>query len=362
MRWQVAVDEIETPALVVDLDVMERNIAALAAVILGAGKAWRPHFKSLRAIEIARRAIAAGATGLTCATSDEAEFLVAAGVDDILIANQIVSTAKLLRLARLCRKARIMVAADSAEQIDAMASAAAAAGTRLGVLIEMDIGLGRSGVRFESDVVALAQKSARSPQLCFMGLMGWEGHACAIEDGDAKQTAVGTALARLADARSALAAAGLPPSVVSAGGSGSFRQAVAAGSVTEIQAGGAILGDLLQQDLYRTGLDCALTVHATVTSQPAASRAICDAGFKALSAEYFSPRIASPAGLPPHRIELSAEHGTITFDAPCLGPRVGDRVVFLVGYADSTTFRHSRMHARRGDRIEAVWPLFRPGA
>ncbi|MBX6773282.1 MAG: alanine racemase, partial [Chloroflexi bacterium] len=182
--------ELDTPALCVDLDVMDRNIRKMAGRIIGAGKNWRPHTKGQKVPAIAHKEIAAGAIGVTCAKLGEAEVMAGAGIRDILIANQIVGREKIARLVGLQRHADVMVAIDSPENAREISDAATAMGVTVRVLVEVDVGLHRAGVEPGEPALRLSEYAAALPGLRYSGLMAWEAHATTILDPEKKREVI----------------------------------------------------------------------------------------------------------------------------------------------------------------------------
>jgi D-serine deaminase-like pyridoxal phosphate-dependent protein len=351
--------ELDTPALIVDLDVMEANIAAIAGACRAAGVGWRPHFKGIKVPAISLKAIAAGAIGITCAKLGEAEIAAAAGIRDILIANQIVTPRKIARLAQLRRSADVMVAVDDAGNVDALGAAAAAAGVRLRVLIEVDIGMHRAGVSPGAAVVALARRIAATDGLVFAGIMGWEAQAVGIADPAEKERVVRVAIAELAASARACAEAGLPCGIVSCGGTGTIRYTMHQPGVTEIQAGGGMLSDMRYTTSMNAGLPHALTILASVTSRPTPTRIICDAGRKTMSADGIDPK---PLGLGAIvKLGFSAEHATIELAEPAARPAIADTVEFVAGYGDTTVHLHDTLYGVRGGVVETEWAVLARG-
>jgi len=351
----IAVADLDTPALLVDLDVMEGNIARVAATCREAGVAWRPHIKGQKTPEIVLKEIAAGAIGATCAKLGEAEVMVAAGIKDILIANQIVGASKIARLMALLDSGDVKVAVDSVANADALGAAAAASGRTLGVIIEVNTGMNRAGVEPGEATVALARHIAATKGLALRGVMGWEAHTVAIADAAEKETAIAAAIAKLVATAEAIRAAGMAVDIVSCGGTGSFPTCARQPGVTEIQAGGAIFSDVLYRRRFNLDFPQALTLLATVTSRPTPTRIILDAGKKAMSSDGAVPE---PLGLPPSKpVALSAEHTTVVLEQPSETPRIGDKVQFVVGYSDTTVHLHERIHGVRNGRVEAVWAV-----
>lgn len=349
-------DDLDTPALCLDLDVMEENMRRITAACRAADVAWRPHVKGHRSGWIGAREIAAGAGGLTCAKLGEAELMAAAGACDLLIANFVVGPRKLARLLELSRTADPIVTVDHADQLLPIAAAFAEAGTSVRAVIEVDIGLGRAGVQPGEDALRLARRATALDGVRLVGVMGYEGHLLTIADPDEKQARVHEALDRLVATKQLLETDGIPCPIVSCSGSGSFQIALTHPGVTEVQAGGAILMDVFyRDDCGVTGLDDALTVLTTVVGRPAPERAIVDAGRKALNVEIAMPRVRGRPGVEFER--LSAEHGQLKV-APDAGPlRIGDRLEVVPGYADLTVVLHDRFYGFRDGRLAEVLPI-----
>jgi D-serine deaminase-like pyridoxal phosphate-dependent protein len=344
---------LETPALLVDLDVMDANIARIAETCRRHGVGWRPHIKAHKTPEIARRQLAAGAFGITCAKLGEAEVMAEAGITEILIANQIVGAGKVQRLIQLLERAPVIVAVDSLANIAGLAEAVAGGGRELRLVVEVNIGMNRAGVAPGPPVVALADAIAQHRGLRFAGVMGWESHAVAIADPGEKERVVAEAIARLVASAEDCRRAGHDAPIVSCGGTGTFPYCVRQPGVTEVQVGGAIFSDMHYRTHYHLDFPCALTLLATVTSRPTPARIVLDAGKKAMSGDAALPE---PQGLPAVRsLRLSAEHTTIELESPSLTPKVGDRLELIVGYSDTTVHLHEEIVGLRGGRVEAVW-------
>jgi D-serine deaminase-like pyridoxal phosphate-dependent protein len=351
------VADLDTPALLVDLDALERNVATMRRVIVSeAGVGWRPHTKGIKTPALARRLLDAGAFGVTCAKLGEAEVLAAAGIRDILIANEIVGPVKMRRLAALARQADPIVAVDCDAHLVALDGAAREAGVSLRVVIEVNIAMNRAGVEPGEPVVELARRVVERGGLRLAGLMGWEGGRLAgIPDPVQKRQAIEAAVGRLTASAATCRAAGLPVDIVSCGGTGTYWISARLPGVTEIQAGGGIFGDIHYRKDYGVEHEYALTILTTVVSRPTATRLVCDAGWKSIAVY---PTMPEPLGLGPvTRVALSAEHATVELAEPAEVPRVGDRVTFVPGYTDSTVFLHDEVHAVRDGRVEATWPI-----
>jgi D-serine deaminase-like pyridoxal phosphate-dependent protein len=349
---------LDTPVLVVDLDAMDRNIQRMVRYLKEAGVAWRPHTKGVKVPAIAHRELEAGAIGITCAKLSEAEVMAAAGIRDILVANEVIGPQKIARLVNLCRQADVIVCVDAIENAEALSAAAAAKGVVLRVLVEVNLGLNRCGVEPGTPAVRLSQKVAALPSLHYTGLMGWEGHLASKPPSDEKRQACKDAVTRLVASADACRAAGLEVSIVSCGGTGTYQNSARVPGVTEVQAGGGVFGDVAYR---KWGVDheCALTVLATVISRPTPTRVVFDAGRKAMGREVALPEPKTLVGAGPLR--LSAEHGDFEFPEPRSEPGVGDRVEFVVGYGDTTVCLHDELIGVREGRVEVVWPILGRG-
>lgn len=356
-----AVDELDTPALCIDLDVLESNIQRMAALCREAGVGWRPHTKAVKTPEIARREIAAGAIGVTCAKLGEAEVMAEGGIRDILVANQIYGPPKMRRLAEVCRKADLIVAVDHEDQVRPMSQAVYAAGVKLRMIVEIDIGLKRSGVLPGDAAVRLGQFIAGQPGLELAGIMGYEGHLLTIADPSEKAKRIREALAVLVACRDDFLGAGLPCPIVSAGGTGSYKYTLTCPGVTEVQAGGLIFMDAFYR--HKCGVQefgHSLKLLCTVVSRPAPERAIIDAGRKSVHADHHAPLVVGRE----HDIRvtrLSAEHGELELSESARNLKIGDRLELIPGYSDMTNVLHNEFYGIRQGRLEVIWPLLARG-
>ena len=355
----LTLEELDTPALLLDLEAMAGNIATMAGRLRARGVAWRPHAKAFKCPAIAHQLRKAGAIGVTVAKVSEAEVMAAAGIDDILIAHLVVGASKAERLAALQHHADVKVTVDHADHLAPLSAAATRHGVTIGVLVDIDLGMKRCGVATPAAAVALGRLVSATPGLRFEGLMGYEGHTLMIADPAAKQAAIGEAIGRLLEARGAVEDSGLPCRIISAGGTGSYQYTADIPGLTEIQAGGGIFAcNYYTQVCHVVGHTPALTLLATVVSRPAADRAILDIGRKSVS-DY-----RTPPTLPKHPgcsvIGLSAEHATVEV-APGADLKIGDRLSVIPGYSDFTFVLHNRVLGHRGGRVETTWDLLGRG-
>ena len=354
-----AKQSLDTPALLVELDLLDANIARIAAACARHGVRWRPHIKGQKIPQIVRRELAAGAQGITCAKLGEAEVMADAGIDDILVANQVTGAAKIERLMRLLKRATVTVAVDDAENVATLSTAAQAHGVVLPVVLEIEVGMNRAGVQPGAPAVALAERVHRSKGLAFQGVMAWEGHTARIDDQAEKARKVREAVALLTGTADAIRAAGIPVAIVSCGGTGTYLLSTAIPGVTEIQAGGGVFSDVAYRTQYHVDHPCALTILTTVTSRPTPTRIVCDAGKKTMSGDAALPE---PIGVGPvAAVRLSAEHGIVELKEPTDHPRIGETLEFVVGYSDTTVHLHEEMYAVRNGRVVEVWPVLARG-
>lgn len=344
---------LSTPALVVDLDVFEANVAAMRTMLTGTGKTVRPHFKTNRTPELAKRQLGGGIVGATCATVGEAEAVVAAGIDDVLIANEVADPAKLARIADLACRARVMVAADDAGLVGELSRAARAAGATVGVLVDVDVLLHRCGVGSPDEAVSLARAISGLPGLRFSGLMGYEGRLrLSVEDRDAR---IASAYGKLAEVKSAVESAGFAVGVVSGGGTSTLREALADPTFTEVQAG---VYSLMEPELLVMDLPfrCAVVVRATVISHHP-GRFVANAGRRVIGIDH-GPPIA--VGFEGAEVAMSDEHATVrTGGEP---PPLGSTVDLIPGQIRTTFNLHDRVWLSRDGKVIDCWPVSARGS
>ena len=355
--------DIPTPALLLDLDRFERNVRRMAGHARRVGKALRPHAKTHRCPEIARRQVAAGALGVACAKLGEAEVMAAAGVRGLLITTEVVSPASLARLVALVRAAPdTMVVVDHAENVQALGRAAAAGDVVVNVLVDVDVGGRRTGAMPGEPALALARAVVAQRALRLRGLQGYAGHCAHVIGWSARREASHKAMAPLMETRRLLEGAGLPVEVVAGASTGTYDIDSELGGLSELQSGSYCVMDL---DYRRIGgrdgasltdFEMALTVAATVVSVPTPDRAMVDAGLKAFSTDKpFPPEAVEHPGL---TYEFAGdEHGRLTIVDPSRAPRLGERIEFFPPHCDPTFNLYDRVHVVRRERVEAVWPI-----
>jgi D-serine deaminase-like pyridoxal phosphate-dependent protein len=335
-------DALETPALLLDLDAMEANLEKMAAFFRGRTTALRPHYKNHKCVALARRQLAAGAIGVTCATLREAGVLADHGIPGILIANEIAGAVKIRQFLDLAQRADVTLAVDHPDVVRALA----AHRSPVKLLVDVDVGLDRCGVASAGEALRLAREIIGAG-LIFRGLMGYEGRIKSREACEA-------AMARLAGCRSLLEQNGIPVEIVSAGGSGSYKIAGQYPGITEIQAGSYVVMDT---DYGAICPDFApvLRLLATVISKTEGRRFVLDAGLKSLSGERGLPMLKD---MPGARLrKLSAEHAIVDILDASAPVHVGDRIEIRVHYGDATINLHDRMYGVRRGCIEEVFAI-----
>jgi D-serine deaminase-like pyridoxal phosphate-dependent protein len=342
---------LDSPQLVIDLDVVDSNLKRMFGRFRDKGLAVRVHFKSLKCGGLAQYIARAGANGFLCAKLNEAEVLANAGLLDIFIANQIVGPIKLRRLAALAGRAQVRVCVDDARNVEAMAQAAREAGTTIGVLVEVDVGMNRCGVEPGEPALALARQIHASQGLRFVGLQGYDGHLQLVADPAERRAKCHEALEKLVGTRRLLEESGIPVTVVTGAGTGTWEFVGAYEGVTEIQPGSFVLMDCAYHAV-RPEFGCALSVMATVISRRPAWY-VLDAGSKAISRDFGSPVMKDR---PADKVaKLSEEHALVETNDPSV--KVGDRLEVIPAHCCATMNLHRTCVAVRKGRVEAIWPI-----
>ena len=346
--------EVDTPALLVDLDAMEDNLDRMAAFCQQAGVKLRAHAKTHKSPLIAHWQIARGAVGQCVQKVAEAEILVWGGVRDVLISNEVVSPAKLARIAALARIATVSVCADDLDMVDRIETAARGAGTRLTVLVEINVGAGRCGVTPGADAVALAQRIAASAHLVFGGLQSYHGGAQHLRTPAERKDAIRTAVELTRRTVDALGAVGLTCPIVGGAGTGTFELEAASGVYTELQAGSYVFMDA---DYGRNQpvppFRHSLFVLTTVMSAAQAGVAVVDCGHKGIAVDSGLPLIHDRPGV--RYVGASDEHGQLALGEMRLS--LGEKLRLLPGHCDPTVDRYDWYVGVRGGRVELVWPV-----
>jgi D-serine deaminase-like pyridoxal phosphate-dependent protein len=343
-------EELVTPALVLDVESAQRNIDHMAARLRGRPAGIRPHIKVHKSPELSRRQIAAGALGVSTATVWEAIVMAEAGIDDIFIVNTVAGPDKVQSLAELAREATVRVAVDQLGNARALSRAAVAAGSTLGVMIEVDTGMDRGGVDHAEEAVALVQSLLDLPGLRFDGLTGYEGHCSLTLARDLRHAKQRTAMAFFVDVADAIAAVGIPVPRLSAGGTATWEWTSANPRLTEIQAGTYVVMDNFHGQMV-SGFEHSLTVQTTVISHPP-DRVVVDAGSKSVG----DGQMSSILGHNLTALRFDEEHGI--FGCPGGSSlEVGDSVALVPGYAPSTVNWYDAYHVIKDNVVVDIWPV-----
>jgi D-serine deaminase-like pyridoxal phosphate-dependent protein len=345
------IDCLDTPQLLVDLDTVDANLERMFAPFRGKPVNVRVHFKSLKCAGLAKYIAKKGGQGFLCAKLNEAEVLADAGLTDILIANQIVGPIKVKRLAKLACRAQVRVCVDDEKNVDELIRAMTEAGATLGVLVEVDIGMGRCGVDPGEPALALARHIHSSPGLRFDGLQGYDGHLQLIADPAERRAKCLQGMDELIGTRRLIEKAGIPVKVVTGAGTGTWEFVGNTDGVTEIQPGSFVLMDVAYHAV-RPEFGCALSILATVISRRT-GRYILDAGSKAISKDFGNAAIKNH---PEEKVlKLSEEHATVEADTSTVS--VGDRREVFPAHCCATMNLHRNCVAVRKGRIDALWPI-----
>lgn len=346
-------DELTTPALLLDLDVARRNIAGMAAKFEKMPARLRPHIKVHKSIELARMSIEAGAVGVACATAWEAIVMAKGGISDVLVANQVVQRDKVRAIAELAGEHRLTVTVDDLENVEQLAHAVAEAGSRLEVLIELDVGMGRCGVRTMDELLPIAERIAELPDLRLRGLQAYEGHCMLESDRDKRLRDATAANAKAVAAADFLAAHGHPCADISAGGTGTYFITGANPRITEVQAGSYALLDCFHDELVPGGFEVAMTVLGTVISRQG-NTIVLDCGRKAVGIDFVTPPLVR---YPEAEIRYYAEEHCLA-DFPGPPPLdLGDTAEVVGGYGPTTVNLHDVFHVIEGGVVSDIWPV-----
>jgi 3-hydroxy-D-aspartate aldolase len=354
-------DEIDTPALVIDLDAFEFNLDTMAAALAPTGVKLRAHAKTHKSPVIAKLQMARGAVGNCVQKVTEAEVLAWGGIPDILVSNEVVGASKLARLCALSRLAKVAVCADDAGQVAAIEAAAEDAGIRMTVLVEIDVGAGRCGVRPGPDAVALATRIASSRHLIFGGLQAYHGSAQHKRTPQERRTLIGGAVDASRRTVEQLRQQGLECPIVGGAGTGTFEIESKSGIYTEMQAGSYVFMDAdYARNLDEAGAPVstfrhALFVLASVMSQSQPGIAVLDAGHKAVAVDSGLPTIWQRPDI--RYTSASDEHGKLEIGSETATPKVGEKLRLVPGHCDPTVDKFDWYVGVRNGRVECLWPV-----
>jgi D-serine deaminase-like pyridoxal phosphate-dependent protein len=350
---QITKDQIETPALLIDLDILERNIATMADFMKDKSAKLRPHFKTCKCPAISHKQISSGAKGITCAKLGEAEVLVAAGIKDVLIANQIVDPVKIFRLAGLTNnEAKITVVADNADNITALSRAASRIRSRIYVLVEVDVGMGRCGLNTPEEVFALAKKIVDSEGLIFEGIQAYEGHLQYQSDIETRRRGVREMERKVGKIKTYLEGHGITVNEISGAGTGTYNITADNTIWTEIQAGSYVFSDNVYNKIALDFQNSLTVLTMVIHKRP--GYAVTDAGLKVCSVEQGLPDIKDHPNLKIFG-KLSEEHGTILDEKDEL--EIMQKIEYIPSHCCTTVNLHDNYYCVRKGLLEAVWPI-----
>ncbi len=362
----MALADVDTPALVVDLDPLERNLARMAEAAAAAGVALRPHAKTHKSVHIAQKQVALGAVGVCCQKVSEAEAMVAGGIGDVFVSNEVIGETKLRHLAGLARQAKVTVSVDHTDGISALARAAAELAATIHVMVDIDIGDGRTGVAPGRAALALARQVSAEASLRFAGLQAYKGSAQHTRDHAERRGLIAEVIEQVRMTRDLLAQNGLECGTISGAGTGTYEMEAASAVYTEIQPGSYVFMDVdYAANKDRDGkpfaeFEHSLFVLATVMSRVATDRAMLDAGTKAVNIDLAMPQFVDRSDLT--YVHASDEHGRVATPGGAQALRLGEKVRLIPGHCDPTVNLYDWYVAVRAGTVEAVWPVSARGS
>jgi D-serine deaminase-like pyridoxal phosphate-dependent protein len=360
--------ELTTPALVLDLEAFERNVEAYQREINLHGLRARPHAKSHKCAEIARRQIAAGAVGVCAASLHEAEALAAEGMGDILVTSPVIGAGKPDRLLQLLdRGAAVTVVVGDPEHAATMAAAAHRSGHVLDVLIDLDLGMGRTGVRDVDSALHLVNAVCEAEGLSYRGLQAYSGRVQHINDFAERDRVYSGQLRLLSALIAALDQRGLKPATVSGGGTGTLALDCREGILTEHQAGSYIFMDVeygavsLRANSAAAPYATSLLLHSTVINRNVPGQVTIDAGLKSLATDGPLPVVSAGAPAGTTYSFFGDEHGCLTFPVATDRLPLGSVVALVTPHCDPTINLHDYLHVVRDDTVVDIWPIVARG-
>jgi 3-hydroxy-D-aspartate aldolase len=351
---------LSSPCLLLEADAFEHNVVAMMELVRRHGRQLRPHVKAHKCAAIGRRQLEAGAIGLCCATVREAEVMAAAGLDGLLVTSPVIAPGMVERLVRARERVELAVVVDSEAGIDALATGA---GTErpLGAVVEIDVGQGRTGVTRPEDAVLLARRIEELPQLRYRGVQAYYGHLQHVPTYSERRSRVAEQWRRLHGFLDALSAEGLPPEIITGGGTGTHRLDLEKGPFTEIQPGSYLFMDkqyaVVELAPGATPFRTALSIATRVISANQPDLAVVDVGFKAMATDAGPALVADGASAEASYQFMGDEHGGLRFAAGAERPAPGDLVTLVAPHCDPTVNLHDWFHVMSDDRILEIWRI-----
>ncbi len=352
------VESLDTPAVLVDLDLMEANLARMMAGLKERKIAARPHLKTVKSPHLARKFLEAGAIGGCVAKIGEAEIMARAGIEDLLITTEIVGPVKVKRLVELVKAfPMVKTVVDSLEGATGLNEGMkeGGGGNPLEILIDLNVGQNRTGILPGPKVLELAGEIKNLKYLKLVGLQGYEGHLQHLRNQEERENRCREAMGKLAEMAGQLKETGFEIKIVSTGGTGTAWECARNEAITEVQPGSFIFMDLDYRNALGRGFNNALTILSTVVSQPEENRVVIDAGLKSLSTD---SGMAEPKGFPAMTYRPGGdEHGILVWPAGTPGLKIGDRVEMIPSHIDTTINLHDFYYGIRRGSIETIWPI-----
>ncbi len=352
--------EVATPSLVVELDAFERNVLTLHDRLAAAGVRLRAHSKTHKSVDIARYQIDhGGACGICCQKVAEAEIMVAGGISDVMVSNQVVDLKKITRLTKLAKRARILVCVDDLQNVIDLSAAATAQDANLECLVEIDCGAGRCGVQSSEAALEIAQKIESCSGLSFVGIQAYQGAAQHVRDYAERRGKIDTATQMAADTLALLTENNLDCTIVAGAGTGSFPFEAASGIYNEMQCGSYIFMDadyqrvLDAQGEHISEFVNSLFIWTSIMSKTRKHDAICDAGLKVMSVDSGLPVVYGRNDV--EYVGCSDEHGVISDPGNQL--KLNDKLKLVPGHCDPTCNLHDWYVGIRNDKVECLWPV-----
>lgn len=359
-------EDVDTPALLIELDAFEQNIRHMADVIGETGVRLRPHAKTHKCPVIALRQMAEGAVGVCCQKVGEAEAMVYGGVPDVLVSNEVVGESKVERLLTLAKQARVAVCADHPIHIAGYSDAAKKYDVELDVFVELNVGANRCGVEPGEPVLKLARQVLEAPHLRFAGLQAYHGSAQHLRTIAKRREAIQFAVKRVLETKALLEQHNIACDTITGSGTGTYLLEASSGTFNELQAGSYIFMDAAyaknqdEDDRPVSEFKHSLFVYTTVMSRPTRDRAVVDAGHKAHSVDSGMPWVHGMEDV--KFVGASDEHGKLTLNDPGRNLEIGDKLKLIPGHCDPTVNLYDWYVGIRDNRVEAVWPITARGA
>ncbi|UCH37703.1 MAG: DSD1 family PLP-dependent enzyme [Candidatus Bathyarchaeota archaeon] len=352
-------NELETPTLLLDLDVLEQNIKDMADYFSNRPASLRPHAKTHKTPIIAHKQLQAGAIGVCCQKLEEAEVMNAYGINSILITNQIVDPRKIRKLVAMSHHGEVIVALDNLVVAKRTSDIALANQIKQDVVVEVNVGINRCGVEPGKSTLAFTRALLDLEGLNFRGLLGYEGPFFNLTNFEERKQATQARNQLLVQTKELLEDASIDVDIVSGGATGTYNITGNYPGITEVEAGSYVFMDTTYTKLEEMRFKCALTLLTTVISRPTSQRAVIEAGMKSITSEFGMPIVQGHPGAELQR--LSEEHGILKLTDPNTTLKVGDTLELLPSHCCTTVNLHDHYYCIRNDELESVWTIMGRG-